>query len=553
MENLLIPFSITMLILALVTERVANFCKLYLQDKTIYIFYPHRFQKHTYFFLKARIRILAYKQPTKQAEKQREYRIMTINILIGIIVAVLMNANLFQIIQDIFEQSNSSDGVRLLLTWDIKNISGWQFVGLIYFIIIMWWSSLIFFNHLYESENSYKPTKGLIWFSVFVLLVPVVFLIINQKEGINIVTHIVGYIGTGLFLSLGSKFWHDTLDLILRIKDTRQKLGEKETFSKYSSADEIINLAQTPRIEVVEKLFEKYRNEITGIYGVVSTGINDIIDPSTKLYKKQIEIEFSSSDAQQKLNKIISTGSVEIAYNTYYLSDYTSILYTEPIMVVNGLDNADTSDAISQTNDNFNNNPVCYAFNTCEKDSIGSFSVIKKGNKYFAISNLHVFATSADLHRINNGETEIQHKNVCFYMGTRAYYGTIDDFKFGDFMGDGIDYCLCSVEKEVYDEYFKIVDSSKLVPNDFNHMAMFGAISKYDVSFYQKWNGTYCNINYKGFQKTLFLYKILPTNTNVERGDSGSVIYYNLGTSKEIYKGMLVAKSDNYSYMSKLI
>lgn len=41
---------------------------------------------------------------------------------------------------------------------------------------------------------------------------------------------ILGCILTGIFLSFGSKFWHDVLDLLFQMKKLRRKLVDKETY-----------------------------------------------------------------------------------------------------------------------------------------------------------------------------------------------------------------------------------------------------------------------------------------------------------------------------------
>ena len=52
----------------------------------------------------------------------------------------------------------------------------------------------------------------------------------NYEWGLgNFIKTIIGCTLTGLFLSLGSKFWHDLVDLLLQIKNLRKKAVEKET------------------------------------------------------------------------------------------------------------------------------------------------------------------------------------------------------------------------------------------------------------------------------------------------------------------------------------
>jgi len=72
------------------------------------------------------------------------------------------------------------------------------------------------------------------------------------KAYLTIIANIIGFVGVGLFLSLGSKFWHDLLDLLFTIKNTRQHLSEPSTYTNFHSAAAIVNLAKTPRDEVAQ-------------------------------------------------------------------------------------------------------------------------------------------------------------------------------------------------------------------------------------------------------------------------------------------------------------
>ncbi|MCY1719132.1 hypothetical protein OU798_02180 [Prolixibacteraceae bacterium Z1-6] len=574
MEDFLIPFTITVFMLSLIAERVANFVKLYLQGRTLYIIWPHILENKFKLWLKIRIKILAVKQPTKEAEKQREYRILTINIIVGILVAVLLNANLFQIIDRIFETSTQQKGaVSVIIGWDLNNLGIQQWLGLLYFVLIMWWSTLVFFKHLYENNyNNLPRSKGLVWIAIVLfVIIPLVFIVLPwiietfsdseklymiRERYFNVVQHILGYIGIGLFLSLGSKFWHDFLDLLLKVKNTRQQLSEEQTFTNYSTADEIKHLAETSRDGVVVKMYEAYRREIGKIKGVVSHGINTVFDKKSRLYKKMIEVEFVSNEAQTALINLIDEGNIVVNNNTFYLKDYTNILYTDTLDAII----PDQSMAISgECNEIIQEQfPVCYAYNNTSKSSLGSFGVIKKDeDNYYAISNLHVFATSQDLKEINgrnNYKIKDENRKVKLVIrgeNTRREEfdcEICDDYNFGDVDGDGYDFCRCAITKEAYEKYYQVIKREVLTPDESNHMVMFGATSKFDVKFHSFWSGTYCTISYPDFYKKLYLYKIKSLNKNIRKGDSGSIVYLK-DDSDMIINGMLVAKSDNYAYM----
>ncbi len=57
-----------------------------------------------------------------------------------------------------------------------------------------------------------------------------------------------GIILTGLFISFGSKFWHDLLDLLYQIKNTKRVLSDAETY-------------KVDNVKTLQKLFETYQSD----------------------------------------------------------------------------------------------------------------------------------------------------------------------------------------------------------------------------------------------------------------------------------------------------
>jgi hypothetical protein len=558
MTEFLIAFSITMLILTLVSERLSNFIKLFLQDKDIYVFYPHTRNRKLKIFLKSRISILSIKQPTKSAEKEREYRVLVITLLTSFVIAAFLNINLFQVINVLFENSLQGTEFKSPITpITISNPIIWY--GVVFITLFYWIIILTLYKHLCERENKGHPKASsiiLLSIAFFVILPLLLIWLTGSSEKCSftwgdyrlIVYHILGYIGTGLFLSLGSKFWHDFLDLLFKIKNTKQRLSEEETFKNYSTTEEIVNMAETPRDKVVDALYNKYKSDIASIEGIVSYGMNTVFDEKSRLFKKSIEVEFTNAEAQQNLSELREHGFVEVNYNTYYLKHYMDILFTSELAA---LDSETVSASKNQTHKLLYEEPVCYAFNKKEEKSFGSFGVFEDNGKYYAISNLHVFATSGDLKNIHNSSNYIieeQNRIVVFVIGTKQKEGKIlDDYKFLNLHGNGYDYCKCEIDKETYDLFNATIVKSKLEVNHLDYMTMFGALSKYNVRFHNLRSGTVCRIKYNNFLKELYLYKIIPTNKNVQRGDSGSIVYYR--SQGKIFKAMIIAKSDTYAYI----
>jgi len=664
-ENL-IAFSIIMLMLSLISERLANFIKLYFGGKKIFIPFFHYSDKpfswhyeNLKFGLKANLRILSTKQPTKSAEKEREYRILAINILIGISVATLTNANFFQIIEEIpkLATNNGNESINFIKGWQFDfnaAIDRAKVLGAVFHVMLVWSLSLMFFNRLYETENPLKyqwrvqlpfyflcftlsliflllkieneEIKQSIWWCVTIVssgvflwqlyfLIPriikffrkkddknyneiqnygqekltssdilkvvltycvyifaIVFYVIyyskSEKEFSNTlltsIQHSFGFIITGLFLSMGSKFWHDLLDVLFKFKNIRRTLNTKSTYTDFDSPEKLIRLAETSHYEVADKLFEKYSAEIEAMLGegVVSLGLISDLDEIDGFYKRKIEVEYTNEIAEQRLQKLARTGFVTVNYNKFYLRDYLKLTYTEDLIAL--IDNTDSSnssrdDIIKKIT---KDPPICYAYNVKnEQDKIfGSFNIVKKDDGYYAESNLHVFASQSDFEQFENTNAsfeDLKDLDVTLKIGNKPYPNC--EIKDGYLESNGTrsrDYAICKINGMAdndYENYKKLIDYDKLINPEINdEMLMFGATSK-DVKFEKLSYGknTLCSVKYSGFRKEMYLFKTERTYSNINKGDSGSVVYYRIKRNNKIYlkKAMVVAKSRSHTYM----
>lgn len=224
---------------------------------------------------------------------------MIINIIIGIIIAAMANANFFEIVKKISSSTANKDEV-MIQGWLMSDVDFKKVIGLIYLLIFVWSLSLMLFNKLQENTTGvnqyYVRTPFLLW-----ILVTLLFLILGKGDQnsfyLKIINHTIGYVFVGVFLSLGSKFWHDLLDILFKFKNTQQVLSDNKTYTNYDSADKLMGLAETSQYEVAEKLFDMYKNDISKIEGVVSYGLNTILDNRSKLYRKIIEVEYSTAEA----------------------------------------------------------------------------------------------------------------------------------------------------------------------------------------------------------------------------------------------------------------
>jgi len=198
---------------------------------------------------------LRSKPKTKEEAKVRELKTLGLNIVLSILIAIIAHASLF----DILKAKTPYDA----LGWSKENMSG----------IKNFWDVLLM---------------------------------------------ILGGILTGLFISLGSKFWHDLLDLLLYTKSLKEKMCREETyevktvdelteFLSFSEAD-LVRLAIAQNEQALKAKFSNIeflndsiavvdgeRRDVLGIYLSDSNtnGLPDKIPvklPSGKLYFVNTEI-----------------------------------------------------------------------------------------------------------------------------------------------------------------------------------------------------------------------------------------------------------------------
>ena len=263
-----------MMMLSLVSERAANFFKLYFQGKILYIPFLYRLNTGWITHLKVRIEILAYKQPTPAAEKEREYRLMVVNILIGIVIATLANANFFEIVKQI---SSPDTGASLSIRGFVGPFDNSRFiVGSLYMLFFIWSLSLILFSRLDEFHSQIKQYvykyPFILWIIITFVLVLLGLLDTSLGWCLDIVTHSLGYIFVGMFLSLGSKFWHDLLDVLFYAKKINGKRVDKASYesNNLKEFEEFITLSES---EIIAKLYQDNLNYLKSLKNVISVGI----------------------------------------------------------------------------------------------------------------------------------------------------------------------------------------------------------------------------------------------------------------------------------------
>ena len=209
-----ISIVIMFFILSMISERFITFVKLYfVEGKRLWL-------------LISKEDDLSLKGDTPEEEKEREMKILKVNISLSIFIAFLANANFFNI---------------------LKNDSPYSAIG---------WS-----------DNSFK-----------------------NFEWTQIHLTIIGCILTGLFISLGSKFWHDMLDMLLQAKNLKQKLGDKATY-EVDNAQQLDDWLKVTQSDIVRKVYGDNKEMLKNLKNVIGVGI--ISDENNN---KSIEVVTNDSD-----------------------------------------------------------------------------------------------------------------------------------------------------------------------------------------------------------------------------------------------------------------
>jgi hypothetical protein len=215
-QNLWVTIIITLFILSLISERLANLIKLYFQS--LYEETPSKKNIKTgrtidftqnpkenrdsspgRFFGNLR-----YRQQDPDLEKQREKGIQTVAVICGILIAIFSGADLFVLIK-----------TGTTLDWQVwfKTHSPWALLD-------------VFTN-------------------------------------VKMFSHALGAVFAGLFISLGSKFWHDVLDLVLYAGNLKRKLADTTTLGQIDNIKQLDEFIELYPSDMAQMAAVQWRQQIT--------------------------------------------------------------------------------------------------------------------------------------------------------------------------------------------------------------------------------------------------------------------------------------------------
>ena len=115
----------------------------------------------------------------------------------------------------------------------------------------------------------------------------------NDFKGIWLVSNIVGSIISGMFLSLGSKFFHDLLDMLLQVKNLKRKLNDKADW-EFNSLEAVDNYLKEDESSRIDNSLLPYKNKLMQIENVVS--VSSIFVKEKPILQVHVNSNFSSEE-----------------------------------------------------------------------------------------------------------------------------------------------------------------------------------------------------------------------------------------------------------------
>jgi len=309
-------------VLSQISERIANFLKLKLSDTRLMLKAGDNWFKRNLSFGNTKV-----KSNDQELEKDREFRILKINIATGIFIALSFRTDLFTIISNI---DNPTAHI------------GWVNIG-----------------------TDFKA------FNAVITCDPVAVILFGLEL-------LVGCIITGVFISFGSKFWHDILDLVLQAKNFRSMMTQKgldEMQNSFSALD--YNTQENLMDAAINENFDTWKNVFPNIIGATS-GLKRTESQELPQNAIVFKVDGKTPSDQLQRSEVIPK---EILYRGFRIP--TDVVDSEPVLSMIRYSGA-------------NEVPSSIGFNVSlgefENYGTAALKVQKDGNNYL-LSCFHVLGT----------------------------------------------------------------------------------------------------------------------------------------------------------------
>jgi hypothetical protein len=128
-----------------------------------------------------------------------------------------------------------------------------------------------------------------------------------------LVADFFGSVFSGIFLSLGSKFFHDLLDLLLESKNLKRKLTDRESIKNLHTIEEFDAYIEEVEPVVVELEIEKYLKTVPQFKffeyseddNAANVYLNDISQDDLEKLKPQVQVQLANKSVKDiELNYI---------------------------------------------------------------------------------------------------------------------------------------------------------------------------------------------------------------------------------------------------------
>lgn len=410
------------------------------------------------------------KSDDPEEEAKRSRSILAINLTVGFLIALLAKASLF----DMFSFSATTiedDAWNKLFSWPMEKYSlSFEFAG-------------------------------------------------------RLLSILFGCMLTGSFISLGSKFWHDLLDLLLETKNLKRKLSDRQTY-EFNTTKELDEYIATDYNELAKICLEQNKEKIELLPGVINYFIGISSDPSKRIPVIKIDSSLASGgNYPSELSGKLDSGKT----------------FKVRVEVVYGL---------GQPKIHFGGgNNIC---NTQSANIEGTICCgVQKNDKNYFLTCAHVL--NGGLSTVDKENTEgwfidiIQDDSISADMN----YDAIGSWKYG-VINTSLDIALVETDVEI-DSINKGNPASSIYKPEMNHQEIFVNGNKnqqlgYVVGYLWK------EIDFEYNGSTLKHNGLIMVSANksaypaaiTEPGDSGSLVYL---TSDKTPLGMVLGGNDQYTYV----
>jgi hypothetical protein len=343
----------------------------------------------------------------------------------------------------------------------------------------------------------------------------------------KVVGRIFGSVLTGLFISLGSKFWHDMLDMLFYTKNIKEKLVNPDTYNVKSideldefirfNENDLVNLAIAQHELVLKAKFHNIRfiNDTVVIRQGKSTEVMAIFltDNNSAGLPETVPVKLPSGKTYQVEVEIISNTGMARVSNGLTASLYNTIFPTAP------------------------GSGCC---------------ILKNGTEHFLLTNCHVLTggfNRSPLFNVNDSVFYNDREIGLWHYGSISAVGDLATVKIDD-----IDRFLADNDHEQFNNQIYILSKPKDIKK---RVSVRGSVTKLNTNafivdiVFDRVGVEYKDGSTQKFRQAIMIGDRPDLNSclpPVDFGDSGGVVF----DLDNRLIGIITAKDDKYAYATPI-